>query len=59
MSKLFVYGDVHWSTYSSIIRSRGEQYSTRLENLIRSVNWAEALAEKYNCETVICLGDFF
>lgn len=57
--KLLIYGDVHWSTYSSIIRSRGKDYSTRLENLIKSVSWAESLAEHYNCDSVICLGDFF
>lgn len=57
--KILIYGDVHWSTYSSIIRSRGQDYSTRLENLIRSVNWAEEQAEKNNCDTVVCLGDFF
>lgn len=57
--RICVYGDVHWSTYSSIVRSRGTEYSTRLENLIRSVNWAEEKAEKNNCDAVVCLGDFF
>lgn len=59
MKKILIYGDVHWSTYSSIIRSRGKEYSTRLENLIKSVNWAERLAEEKQCDAVICLGDFF
>jgi DNA repair exonuclease SbcCD nuclease subunit len=57
--RVLIYGDVHWSTYSSIVRSRGVEYSTRLENLIKSVNWAEELADKEKCETVVCLGDFF
>lgn len=57
--KLLIYGDVHWSTYSSIIRSRGDKYSKRLENLIKSVSWAENLADKKNCDQIICLGDFF
>lgn len=57
--KIGIYGDVHWSTYSSIVRSRGKEYSTRLENLIKSVSWAEEITEKNNCDAVICLGDFF
>ena len=57
--KILIYGDVHWSTYSSIVRSRGTKYSTRLENLIKSVNWAEKLADDNNCDEIICLGDFF
>lgn len=57
--KILIYGDVHWSTHSSIVRSRGEKYSTRLENVIKSVNWAERLAETQHCDSVVCLGDFF
>lgn len=59
MSKLLICGDVHWSTYSSIIRRRGNKYSKRLENLINSVNWVEEMAEQYGCEKVIYAGDFF
>lgn len=57
--RLFLYSDVHWSETSSIVRSRGEKYSTRLENLIRSVNWAEEQAAVNGCDAVVCLGDFF
>lgn len=57
--KICCYGDVHWSLHSSIIRSRGNKYSTRLENLITSVNWAERLAQEVGCDMVVCLGDFF
>ena len=57
--KLLICGDVHWSTYSSIIRRRGNKYSKRLENLINSVNWVEEIAEQYGCEKVIYAGDFF
>lgn len=57
--KVLIFGDVHWSTYSSIIRSRGKEYSTRLENLIDSVNWLEELAVAKKCDLVVCLGDFF
>ena len=57
--KYLIYTDVHWSTYSSIIRSRGDIYSKRIENLITSVNWAENLAIEKNCDEIICLGDFF
>ena len=57
--RILVYTDCHFSQYSSIIRSRGEKYSTRLENLIASLNWAESLVDKYKCDRVVCLGDFF
>lgn len=57
--KLLICGDVHWSTYSSIVRRRGDKYSKRLENLINSVNWVEETAEKYGCEKIIYAGDFF
>ena len=57
--KLCVYSDPHWCTYSSIIRSRGERFSKRLENLIKSINWVEDLAKSHNCTSVFCLGDFF
>lgn len=56
--KILVVGDVHWSQYSSILRKRGEYYSYRLENLIRSVNWAERLADDCKCDFIVYLGDF-
>lgn len=57
--KALICGDVHWATYSSIIRKRGTEYSKRLENCINSVNWVEQTAEENGCDTVIYLGDFF
>lgn len=57
--KILCYGDTHWSLYSSIIRTRGRKYSTRLENLIQSINWAESLARETFCDMIVCLGDFF
>lgn len=57
--KICIYSDVHFCEYSSIVRSHGERYSTRLENLIKTLNWAEAEAIRNNCDQVICLGDFF
>ena len=57
--KLLLYSDPHWCEYSSIIRSRGEKYSTRLENEINTINWVQRLAEDKNCNRIICLGDFF
>lgn len=57
--KILVYADPHWSQYSSIVRTRGETFSTRLENLIESVNWVENLSKKERCDAIICLGDFF
>lgn len=54
-----IFGDVHWSQNSSIIRSRGSEYSARLENLIRSMNWMEHCAFDHGCQAIICMGDFF
>lgn len=57
--KILLYTDVHVSEFSSIIRSMGNHYSVRLENLINSLNWAEKLADDTNCDEIFCLGDFF
>lgn len=57
--RYFIYADPHWSSYSSIVRSRGERYSTRISNLIETINWVELEAQKQNCDAIICLGDFF
>lgn len=59
MPRILIYTDVHWSSYSSIVRRRGEKYSIRLEKLIDSVNFAEREAERLECQYVVCLGDFF
>lgn len=57
--KCLIYSDVHFSQDSSIIRTIGSKYSTRLEHLIKSLNWAEKLAEKEKCKVVFNLGDMF
>ncbi len=57
--KLLLFADPHWCTYSSIVRSRGIKFSTRLENLINSVNWVEEIAKNIQVDKVISLGDFF
>lgn len=57
--KYLIVGDVHWSSYSSIVRARGEKYSLRLENLINTINWAEQVAVERGCDAVVYLGDFF
>lgn len=59
MSKILIYGDVHWSQYSSILRKRNEHFSMRLENLINSLSWVEDLSAQLECDEIICLGDFF
>ena len=55
--KIGVIGDIHFSEYSSILRLRGNKYSLRLENCLKSIKWAEELTSK--CDKVIYLGDFF
>ena len=57
--KCCIYSDPHWCENSSIVRSKGNKYSTRLENLIESINWVEQLAWHTGSECVICCGDFF
>ena len=57
--RYLVCGDVHWSSYSSIVRARGNEFSLRLENLIQTVNWVEKKAVELGCFGVIYLGDFF
>ena len=57
--KLLIFSDPHWSAYSSIVRSRGKKYSTRLENLLESLNWVELEAQENRCDAILCLGDFF
>ena len=57
--KYLIYGDLHFCEHSSILRKEGEKYSIRLENLIKSANWAENLALEHNCDEIISLGDFF
>lgn len=57
--KILVIPDVHWSQNSSIIRSEGDFTSTRLHNLINSMNWVEELAWNLGCKVIIGLGDFF
>ena len=57
MKRFAICGDIHWSTYSSIIRKRGRKYSQRLSQLIKSVNWFEKLSKEYKCDGEIFLGD--
>ena len=57
--KVLIVGDTHVSRYSSIVRSRGEDFSFRLQQLIKSLNWAEEVGAKHGCSREIFLGDFF
>lgn len=57
--KILVFGDCHWSTYSSILRKRGLNYSIRLHNLIDSINWVEEQARENHVDIIVGLGDFF
>lgn len=57
--RIAVFADNHWCQYSSIVRSRGERFSTRLENQIKSLLWLEDTALAKRCDLILCLGDFF
>ena len=57
--RILVFGDVHWSATSSIVTSRGDKYTTRLNNLINTINWVQKLSVDTQCDEIVCLGDFF
>lgn len=57
--KILIYSDNHWCQYSSIVRKRGEKYSLRLENQIKSLNWVEDLGRNNRVQLSVCCGDFF
>lgn len=57
--KICIFTDNHFCRNSSIIKARGNKYSLRLENQIKSLNWVEQVALDNKCDAVICLGDFF
>jgi len=56
--RICLFSDPHWSTNMSIIRQRGNIYSLRLEQLIKSLNWVNETAWTQNCDMMICAGDF-
>lgn len=57
--KIAVCGDIHFSKASSLVHTTGTQFSTRLENCIKSIEWFETIAAQYGCEKEVFLGDFF
>lgn len=57
--KICDFSDVHWCTNTSLVRSRGELFSTRLEYLIKSMNFVNKIAVDKNCKIMVCNGDFF
>ena len=52
-------GDIHICKHSSIINDNGDQFSSRLENCIKTVNWVEQIALDKKCDIVVYLGDVF
>ena len=57
--RILLYTDNHFCSNSSIVRSKGQKYSARLENQIETLNWINNIALEKNCDKMICLGDFF
>lgn len=57
--KIGIYTDVHYCSNASLIRMQGSKYSARIENCIKSINWAEQQFDRLGCDKVVCLGDFF
>lgn len=55
--RILLFADVHWSASSSITTRFGSNYTTRLEMLLRSMNWVNETAIKENCSMMICAGD--
>lgn len=57
--RILIFTDNHFSEKSSIVTKYGTNFTIRLENQIRSLNWVERTAHDKECDFVICLGDFF
>jgi len=57
--KVLVYSDIHISQDSSIVKGFKGRYSTRLYYIIKSLDWAEKLADDLNCDSIFNLGDTF
>lgn len=57
--RILVFADNHFCEHASIIRKYGTTFSARLENQIKSMNWAESLAAEKNIDIYVGLGDFF
>lgn len=57
--KILLYTDNHFCSTSSILTQRGDKYSLRLENQIKSLNWVNQIAVEKQCDRMIHLGDFF
>ena len=56
---ILLYTDVHLCARSSVIRTPGERYSMRLENIIECMAWINQLKKERNCKRCFCLGDYF
>lgn len=57
--RIGIVGDIHYCMNSSLIRLRGEKYSLRIENCIKSINWAEQYFKERSVDFEVYLGDFF
>ena len=57
--RIGIVGDIHYCMNSSLIRLRGEKYSLRIENCIKSINWAEQFFKERGVDFEVYLGDFF
>lgn len=55
--KIGIVGDVHWSRTSSILVRKNSEFTLRLENLIKTINWCEETLK--SCDRIVYLGDFF
>ena len=57
--KIAICGDVHFAKSGSLITGRDDEYSLRLQNCIKSVEWFEKVSKDNNCSMEVFLGDFF
>lgn len=57
--RCILFTDAHGGQTSSVLREMGKRYSYRLENLLDILKWLKEMAEKNNCDRIICLGDMF
>lgn len=58
-NKILIYSDNHFCANSSIVRGRGQKYTIRLENQIKTMEWLNELAKQEDCCGMFCCGDFF
>ena len=56
-NRILIYTDNHFCATSSIVRGRGNKYTLRLENQIKTMEWLVDKAQENNCVAMFCCGE--